>query len=316
MRLEQLNYIIEIADSGSFTTASERLYIAQPSISQAVTALEKELNVTLFKRSRLGAVPTEIGMQVITYARNAMNQINEINKICNSNYEDIRETITVSAIPTLCVSILPKAIALYKKVFPNVTVKIREEGSKKIRQDIQNGASDFGLATKHSYCTYNDHENFQVLFSGKLMAYVGPKSELAQKKAVTFREILPYPVILFGEEFSLSEYVVKRLKECGSPNILTFSRNPESIKSFVMETDAVGFGPDVSLANDIYVWNGNLIPIHITDNNETTQFGILTNSNRSISVACEALIKEIMLQANHFERIHFNLASQYIREPF
>ena len=45
MRLEQLQYIIEIADTGSFTTASERLFIAQPSISQAVNSLEKELNL-------------------------------------------------------------------------------------------------------------------------------------------------------------------------------------------------------------------------------------------------------------------------------
>lgn len=314
MRLEQLLYIIEIADSGSFTTASERLYIAQPSISQAVTALEKELNVTLFKRSRLGAKPTEIGMQVITHARNAMNEINEINKICNSNYEDIYDTITVSAVPTLCISILPKSIAQYKKVFPNVTVRIKEEGSKKIRQDIHNGSSDFGLATKHSYCTYNDSENFQLLFSGKLMAYVGPKSELAQRKLLTFRDIVPYPVILFGDEFSLSDYIVKRLKEYGHPTILTSSKNPESIKSFVMETDAIGFGPDISLANDIHVLNGNIIPIPI-DDPETTQFGILTNSNRSISVACEALIKEILLQANHFERIHLNLFSQHTREP-
>lgn len=313
MRLEQLHYIIEIADSGSFTTASERLYIAQPSISQAVTALEKELNVKLFKRSRLGAVPTEIGMQVIAHARNAMNQINEINKLCNSNYEDIYETITVSAVPTLCVSILPRAISQYKKIFPNVTIKIREEGSKKIRQDIHNGSSHFGLATKHSYCTYNDSENFQLLFSGKLMAYVGPKSELADRKLLTFQDILPYPVILFGDEFSLSDYIVRRLREYGTPKILTSSKNPESIKSFVMETDAVGFGPDISLASDLHVWNGDIIPIHL-DDPEITQFGILTNANRSISVACEALMKEILLQANHFERIHLNLTSPYTRE--
>ena len=55
MRLEQLKYIVEIADTGSFTTASERLFIAQPSISQAVTSLEKELNVTMFHRSLIFA---------------------------------------------------------------------------------------------------------------------------------------------------------------------------------------------------------------------------------------------------------------------
>ena len=61
MRLEQLYYIVEIADTGSFTASSERLFVSQPSISQSVNALEKELDVTIFKRSRSGAIPTEAG---------------------------------------------------------------------------------------------------------------------------------------------------------------------------------------------------------------------------------------------------------------
>ena len=82
---------------------------------------------------------------------------------------------------------------------------------------------------------------------------------------------LPAPVILSGESFSLSDYIVRRLRECGTPNILTSSRNPESIKSFVTET------------------------------------GILTNPGRITSIACEALIKEILLQAARFERIRLNM---------
>lgn len=305
MRLEQLQYIIEIADTGSFTTASERLFIAQPSISQAVNSLEKELNLTLFKRSRLGAEPTEIGQKIIALARNALSQINEIEKIGNSNYAEIYDTITVSAVPTLCATLLPKSIALYKKLFPNVTLKIREEGSKKIRWDVKNGSADFGLVTRHSYISYDETEHFHHLFSGKIMAYVGKKSPLAHKKITNYEELVQYPIILFGDAFSLSDYIMNRLKEYGTPQILTSSQNPESIKNFVMETDVIGFGPDVSLVNNLYVHSGDIIPLHI-DDAEITQFGILTNPNRLTSVASEALIKEIILQADHFERFYLN----------
>ena len=306
MRLEQLQYIVEIADTGSFTTASERLFIAQPSISQAVTSLEKELNVTLFKRSRLGAEPTEIGLQIIAQARQALNSINEIKKLSSLNYTDIFETITVGAVPTLCSALLPRAIAFYKKSFPNVTIKIREDGSKKIREDVHKGSADFGLVTRHSYIHYEPSEQFQLLFSGKLMAYVGAKSPLARKKITTYQELVQYPIVLFGEAFSLSDYILQQLRQYGTPNIMTSSRNPESIKNFVMETNAVGFGPDVSLANNIYVHNGDIVPLHI-DDKEVTQFGVITNPGRATSTACEALIKEIILQADHFERIHLNM---------
>ena len=138
------------------------------------------------------------------------------------------------------------------------------------------------------------------------MAYVGANSSLAHKKIITYQELIQYPIILFGDTFSLSDYIIQRLSEYGTPNILTSSQNPESIKNFVIAMDAVGFSPDISLANNIHVHNGDIIPLHIEDT-EVTQFGILTNPNRAISVACEALIKEIILQADYFERIHLNM---------
>lgn len=306
MRLEQLKYIIEIADTGSFTTASSRLFIAQPSISQAVTALEKELNVTIFKRSRLGAEPTDIGKKIIAHARAALNQISEITKLGETNFADIHDTIHVSTVPTLCSTILPTAVFLFKKTFPNVKLIIQENGSKKIRQNVQNGTSDFGLVTRHDYGTYDESEQFQLLFEGKLMAYVGKNSPLALEKTATYQELAAYPVVIFGDSFSLTDHIIKRLSAYGTPMILSSTQNPESMQKLVMATDAIGFGPDVYLVDNPYVLNGDIIPLHIAEK-ETTQFGILTNPNRNTSTACEALMKELLLQADHFERIHLKM---------
>lgn len=306
MRLEQLKYIIEIADTGSFTTASERLFIAQPSISQAVTALEKELGTQIFRRSRLGAEPTQIGLQIISYARKSMQQINEIEKLCRTDFAGIHDTITVSAIPTLCSSILPKVISIYKKTFPNVIVKIREDGSKRIRQDVLAGNSEIGLISSHDSQPFRvDGLDYQSLLTGKPMTYVGSASPLANKKCITYEEIFQYPLMLYGEAYSLTEYIIGRLKEYGTPNILSFSRSPESIKKFITQTDAIGFGPDISLVNDPYVENGSVFPIKI-DDDHTIQFGLITNNGRPISSACETLIKEILLQADYFSRLYLH----------
>lgn len=306
MRLEQLKYIIEIADTGSFTMASERLFIAQPSISQAVTALEKELGTQIFRRSRLGAEPTQLGLQIISHARKAMQQINEVEKLCQTDFTGIHDTITISTIPTLGSSILPKVISLYKKTFPNVTIKIREDGSKRIRHDVLAGNSEIGLISSHDSQPYHvDGLDFQLLLTGKPLAYVGPSSPLAEKKSTSYEEIFQYPLMLFGDSYSLTEYILGRLKEYGTPNVLSFSRSPESIKKFIALTDAIGFGPDISLVNDLYVENGSIIPLEI-DDDHTIQFGIITNNGRTISTACETLIKEILLQADHFSRLYLH----------
>ena len=52
MKLQQLKYVIQVAESGSLTAAAERLFIAQPSLSKAVSELEREMDITIFTRSR------------------------------------------------------------------------------------------------------------------------------------------------------------------------------------------------------------------------------------------------------------------------
>ena len=74
MRLQQLRYAIEVADCGSITAAAEKLFIAQPSLSKAVSELEREMGVTIFSRSARGVRPTEEGMRFLSYARQVVEQ--------------------------------------------------------------------------------------------------------------------------------------------------------------------------------------------------------------------------------------------------
>ena len=74
MTLQQLNYVIAIAEAGSFNRAAERLYIAQPSLTSAIKELEKEIGVILFNRSGRGATLTADGAEFLPYARSVMTQ--------------------------------------------------------------------------------------------------------------------------------------------------------------------------------------------------------------------------------------------------
>ena len=69
MTLQQLRYVVEVATAGSITAASQRLFIAQPSLSKAISELESEMGITIFERSSKGVVPTEDGTRFLSYAR-------------------------------------------------------------------------------------------------------------------------------------------------------------------------------------------------------------------------------------------------------
>lgn len=72
MELRQLEYFLKCAEKGSLTRAAEELYTTQPHVSQVIRALERELGVTLFRRTGAGIVLTEDGERIRFYAQNAV----------------------------------------------------------------------------------------------------------------------------------------------------------------------------------------------------------------------------------------------------
>ena len=98
MRLEQLKYIVTIAETGTFTEASTRLFVAQPSISEAVHSLEKELHTKIFVRYRTGAIPTAQGIKVIHHAQKILNEVEEIKDLTLANATNIEGEINIGTI--------------------------------------------------------------------------------------------------------------------------------------------------------------------------------------------------------------------------
>lgn len=74
MTLQQLNYVIHIAETGSINRAAEQLYVAQPSLTNAVKELEKETGITIFNRTGKGVTLTAEGAEFLPYARSVCDQ--------------------------------------------------------------------------------------------------------------------------------------------------------------------------------------------------------------------------------------------------
>ena len=78
MTLQQLRYVVTVHETGSFSAASEKLYVSQPSISTMIADLEEELDITIFNRSRKGVELTEDGNVLLQYAYAMLHLENEI----------------------------------------------------------------------------------------------------------------------------------------------------------------------------------------------------------------------------------------------
>ncbi|WP_248923863.1 LysR family transcriptional regulator [Paenibacillus hamazuiensis] len=308
MRLDQLQYLVEVSDCGSITIAAERLHVSQPNVSQSIASLEEELKTTIFIRSRSGAKPTEAGKAIIDRAREILNQVAELKKAARTQDSELTGTISIATIPSMCMTLLPKTLAVFKSKFPKVQIEIIEAGSIKAKDSVLNGEVELGLVSRRQPSDFDDAKlQFEPLLIGETMACVSKYFALSSKKNISLEEIIKHPIVIFNQEYRMNSYILTRLKQYGEPNILFTASNPESLKKVIAEGLAIGFYADFALKTDPYVNNGDIIPLPIAEQQMNTLFGVLRKKNKHLTPASEEFISELRAQAVHFKRI-YNLA--------
>lgn len=311
MRLEQLYYVIEIADSGSISTAAEKLHVSQPSISQSIVSLEKELNIKIFKRSRMGAEPTECGQLIIEKAREILNQIGDINKIVQAQNSLLTGSLSFATIPSLCLSILPKTLGKFKTRYPEVEIEVYEEGSRQASQRVLEGKVDFSLISVRKESQMDERLCFEPLLMAQVYICVGAQSPFANEQEVSLSEIIKYPIVTFNEKYNMNTFMRSILEPYGEPNILFASENSEVAKKVIAENLAIGFYTDIALKTDPYILNGQIIPLRIKEHNQSYSFhGIVYRKYSHLSVVVQKFIDELKMQASQFRR-HYNLPDPF-----
>ena len=101
MTITQLKYTLAVAEYGNFTTASEKCFVTQPTLSMQVQKLEEELGVTIFNRSTKPLQVTEIGNKVLIQARKIVEESSRMNDVISEEKGVIGGTLKVGIIPTV-----------------------------------------------------------------------------------------------------------------------------------------------------------------------------------------------------------------------
>ena len=146
MRLEQLQYLIEMNRTGTMHKAGENLFISQPAISMGLKKLEEELKINIFDRKKSGLVPTPIGNLIINEAENILAHIMHIYRLSKheqaATVTDIQDLAVYCEYP-LSSSILPIILPTVHHFFPTIKISTTEQKSGKdvIKSVEKNGAA-------------------------------------------------------------------------------------------------------------------------------------------------------------------------------
>jgi DNA-binding transcriptional LysR family regulator len=224
MTLQQLRYVITIADSGSMNEAAKQLYISQPSLSGSVKELEQELGFEVFLRSNRGVVITPEGEEFLGYARQVVEQY----KLLNDRYieKNSKQKFSVSM---QHYSFAVKAFVEVVKRFgmEEYEFAVHETTTYQVIENVKNFKSELGILyindfnEKVMYKLFHENSlDFVELFACDTYVYLWSGHPLATKNEISMQELEAYPCLAFDQgknasfflsEEQLSTYDYKRL---------------------------------------------------------------------------------------------------------
>jgi len=238
MTLQELKYLVALADHGHFGKAAEACFITQSTLSTQIKKLEDFLGVILFDRSLKRVTPTPTGREILAAARNIVEEAERIRELAKHAQDPMARTLHLGVIPTLGPYYLPHALTLVHKKHPGLRLLLREEMTPQILEHLVDGKLDAGLL---ALPVTDDSLRVEPLFYEPFFAALPAGHPLAKHAELKVADIMAEKLLLLDEGHCLRD---QALDVCG-----TGSRGREEVRATSLETlrQMVGMGLGLTL---------------------------------------------------------------------
>lgn len=294
MTLQQLKYIIAIAECSSITSAAQKLLVAQPSLSKSVSELEKEMGITIFCRNNRGVYLSDEGSKFLSYARQVVEQA-ELLEQQYKKRETIRRVFSISA--QHYAFVVNAFVALVKEYGESkYEFTLRESRTHDIIEDVRTSRSELGVLFLSIFnrevvlrILHNADLKFSSLFTAKPHVFVSRDNPLSHKKKVTLDDLKVFPRLTYEQGINNSFYYSEELHS-----------TEESPKSIIVTDRATLFnlliglnGYTISsgiLSSDL---NGTDIVSIPLESDEIMEIGYISPTDRPLSAVSERYLEHL-----------------------
>lgn len=211
MRIQQLQYVIKIVETGSMNEAAKQLYITQPSLSNSVRNLETEMGIQIFIRNPKGITLTKDGMEFLSYAR----QILEQTALLEERYKGDNTSRELFSVSSQHYAFVVNAfVALFNGTdMTQYELFLRETRTWEIIDDVKNFRSEIGVLFLNSYNRdvltklFDDNSLIATtLFTTTPHIFVSKSNPLANRKKLSMKDLEDYPYLSYDQGLHNSFY--------------------------------------------------------------------------------------------------------------
>ncbi|MCI6638807.1 MAG: LysR family transcriptional regulator [Bilifractor sp.] len=216
MTLQQIKYVITVAEKGSMNKAAEELFVAQPTLTAAIHELEKEVGITIFIRTSRGVFLTSEGQEFLNDARQLYQEYEWI----SDKYSDVSTMKQKFSVSSQHYSFVDKAFVETVKQFgtQSFDFSIREEETSRVIENVKEMRSQVGIIFLSDFnrkiltkLLHDGGLEFNHIIDTSAYVYLWKKHPLASNAFITFDELKNYPCLSFDQGPDASAYLAEEI---------------------------------------------------------------------------------------------------------
>ena len=269
MNIQQLRYVVAIANSGTFREAAEKMYVSQPSLSISVRDLEKELGFKIFRRTSSGTFLTRRGMEFYEKAQELVKGFD----IFQNQYANPEEEKDEFSIASQHYDFLPPTITTFSQRYPDYkNFRIFESTTVQILDEVAQGHSEIGIIYLNNQNQKGIMQRIEKLgleviewSPFQTHIYLGEGHPLAKKKELVMEDLADLPTVRFTQEKDEYLYYSENFVDTSASSQMFNVTDRATLNGILERTNAYATGSgflDIDSVNGITV-----IPLNDNLNN-------------------------------------------------
>lgn len=206
MTLQQLEYVVSVADHRHFLKAAEACDVTQPTLSSMIQKLEEELGVKIFNRRIKPIALTPVGETIVAQARQTLLQAQRLRASVDEAQNKPRGTFSIAVLPTIAPYLIPRFYPEFARRYPEIELHITEMQTNSIKTALANGEIDAAILARAEGL-----EDFvsESLFFEQYFVYAAHETPLAHLPSVKTTDLREVPLWLLDEGHCFRDQLVQ-----------------------------------------------------------------------------------------------------------
>lgn len=225
--LKQIHYALAVERHLHFRRAAEDCNISQSALSTALSEMERKLGFQIFERDNRKVLVTPLGRQVLERARSIQLQMEDLNKLADSQREPLSTPLSLGVIPTIGPYLLPRVLPALQVQFPDLQLDMLEDQTAEVLDQLRRGALDAAIIALPYDC---DGLLTIPFWQEDLLWIIHAEDENAGVQSATVDDLARTHLMLLKDGHCLTEHA---LSACKLENISTHSFSATSLSTLI-----------------------------------------------------------------------------------